>query len=54
MARNLLDIVDFSIEEIDELIAVAEDIIANPVKYQDACATSSWPPCSSSPPPAPA
>ena len=38
MARNLLDIVDFSIEEIDELIAVAEDIIANPVKYQDACA----------------
>ena len=38
MARNLIDIVDFSIEEIDELIAVAEDIIANPVKYQDACA----------------
>ena len=37
MARNLLDIVDFSIEEIDELIATAEDIIANPVKYQDAC-----------------
>ena len=38
MARNLLDIVDFSVEEINELIAVAEDIIANPVKYQDACA----------------
>jgi len=38
MARNLLDIVDFSIEEIDRLIAVAEDIIANPAKYQDACA----------------
>ena len=38
MARNLIDIVDFSVEEIDELIAVAEDIIENPVKYQDACA----------------
>jgi len=38
VARNLLDIVDFSIEEIDRLIAVAEDIIANPAKYQDACA----------------
>jgi len=38
MARNLLDIVDFSNEEIDELIAVAEDIIVNPAKYQDACA----------------
>ena len=38
MARNLIDIVDLSVEEINELIAVAEDIIANPVKYQDACA----------------
>ena len=26
-----------SLEEIDQLIATAEDIIANPVKYQDAC-----------------
>jgi len=38
VARNLIDIVDLSIEEINELIAVAEDIIENPVKYQDACA----------------
>ena len=38
MARNLIDIVDLSVEEINQLIAVAEDIIANPVKYQDACA----------------
>ena len=38
MARNLIDIVDLSVEEIDELIATAEDIIKNPVKYQDACA----------------
>ena len=38
MARNLIDIVDLSVEEIEQLIAVAEDIIENPVKYQDACA----------------
>ena len=34
---NLMNITDLTIEEIDELVAVAEDIIANPVKYQDAC-----------------
>ena len=34
---NLMNITDLSVEEIDELIATAEDIIANPVKYQDAC-----------------
>ena len=34
---SLLSITDLSVEEIDELIAVAEDIIANPEKYQDAC-----------------
>ena len=38
MPRNLIDITDLSVEEIDQLIATAEDIIANPVKYQDACA----------------
>ena len=36
--RNLMNITDLSLEEIDELIATAEDIIANPEKYQDACA----------------
>ena len=35
--RNLIDIMDLSVEELDELVATAEDIIANPVKYQDAC-----------------
>ena len=35
--KNLMNITDLSVAEIDELIAVAEDIIANPVKYQDAC-----------------
>ena len=34
---NLMNITDLSVEEINELIATAEDIIANPVKYQDAC-----------------
>ena len=35
--KNLMNITDLTVEEIDELIAVAEDIIANPVKYQDSC-----------------
>ena len=36
--RSLIDIRDLTIEEIDKLIATSEDIIANPEKYQDACA----------------
>ena len=35
--KNLMNITDLTVEEIDELIAVAEDIIENPTKYQDAC-----------------
>ena len=35
--KNLINILDLSVEEIDELIAVADDIIANPEKYQEAC-----------------
>lgn len=35
--RHLLDITDFSVDELDELIRTAEDIIANPVKYREAC-----------------
>ncbi len=35
--RNLIDIMDLSVEELDQLIATAEDIIANPVKYRDSC-----------------
>ena len=35
--RNLIDIRDLSTTEIDELIAVANDIIANPSKYSEAC-----------------
>ena len=35
--RSLIDINDLSIEEIDELIAVANDIIDNPKKYAHKC-----------------
>ena len=38
MPRNIIDVTDLSVEEINELIATAEDIIENPAKYQDACA----------------
>ena len=33
--RNLIDILDFSVEEIFELINLAEDIINNPKKYSE-------------------
>ena len=35
--KHLIDIIDLSVEEIDELIAVGEDIIADPVKYEEKC-----------------
>ena len=35
--RSLIDILELSTAEIDELIAVAEDIIANPEAYSDKC-----------------
>ncbi len=35
--RNLIDILDFSTEEIDRLITVANDIIEDPDKYRDVC-----------------
>ena len=35
--RHLLNILDFSVSEIDELISVASDIIENPEKYNEAC-----------------
>ena len=35
--RSLINILDLSTGEIDELIAVAEDIIADPAKYSEAC-----------------
>ncbi|MBQ4641243.1 MAG: aspartate carbamoyltransferase [Oscillospiraceae bacterium] len=35
--RSLIDIVDFSVSEIDELLKVACDISENPGKYADSC-----------------
>ena len=35
--RSLIDIVDFSVEELDELLHTACDISENPLKYADAC-----------------
>ncbi len=35
--RSLIDILDFSVEELNELIATANDIIENPDKYAKKC-----------------
>ena len=35
--RSLIDIQDFSVEELSALFTTASDIIASPEKYQDAC-----------------
>ena len=35
--RSLIDILDFSTQEIEELIGVANDIIGNPQKYSEKC-----------------
>ena len=37
MKRSLIDILDFSVEEINELIDTANDIIENPGKYASKC-----------------
>lgn len=36
--RSVIDVLDLSVQELDELITVANDIIDNPEKYQDVCA----------------
>lgn len=36
--KNLINITDFTVEEIDDLIAVADDIVANHASYEDICA----------------
>ncbi len=35
--RNLIDILDLSLEELDELMATASDIIEHPARYSEAC-----------------
>ena len=37
MKRSIIDILDLSPAELEELIATAEDIIADPDKYAHAC-----------------
>ena len=51
MKRDLIDITDLSVREIDELIATAEDIIAYPEEYREKCRYKSWQPSFMSPPP---
>ena len=36
--KNLINITDVTIEEIDELIRVADDIVENHAAYEDICA----------------
>ena len=31
--RSIIDILDLSVEELDQLVAKAQDIMANPEKY---------------------
>ena len=54
MKRDLIDITDLTVEEIDELIAKAEDIIEHPEVYREKCrykklATLFYEPSTSSP-----
>ena len=35
--RSLIDIMDLTVEEIDQLVSTAKDIMANPDKYANAC-----------------
>ena len=35
--RHIIDILDLSTEEIEELLNVAEDMMADPAKYANAC-----------------
>ena len=46
--RHLMSPLDFSVEELDKLLDLAEDIEADPKKYAHACDGKSLPPCSTS------
>ncbi len=52
--RHLIDPLDFSPEEIDSLLNLADRIRSDPAAYQDVAAHKNSPPCSTSRPPAPA
>ena len=40
--RSLIDIVDLTVEEIDDLIATANDIIASPDNMQKSATAKNW------------
>ena len=46
--RSLIDILDLSTDEIDELLAKANDIIARPDAYREKCRYKKLARCSSS------
>lgn len=52
--RHLIDPLDFSPEEIDSLLNLADRIRSDPAAYQDVAAHKNSPLCSTSRPPAPA
>lgn len=41
--RHLMSPLDFSVEELDTLLSLAQDIEAHPDKYAHACAGKNWP-----------
>lgn len=49
--RSLIDISELTTGEIEELIGVANDIIANPEKYSENAKAKNLPPCFLSRPP---
>ena len=52
--RHLIDPLDLTQQEITQLLDLADRICADPAAYQEVATIKSWPPCSTSPPPAPA
>ena len=53
MPRNIIDVIDLSVAEIDQLFAGGENIIKTPEKTQTAAAHNGRPPFFSAPPPPP-
>lgn len=40
--RHLIDPTDLTVAETEQIVALAEDIIANRAKYSEACKGASW------------
>ena len=52
--RHLIDPLDLTQQEITQLLDLADRICADPAAYQEVATHKKLPPCSTSPPPAPA